>query len=330
MFSKTLARSLAAASFLALGAAASFAQTTIDFSSPWPENNFSAVSARKFAEAVNTATAGDVAITVHQASEIGVSGAGSMAALEEGVVQMASYLLFLQAGEEPFLAIDTLPFLIRGQDEVKAFLEVAAPKYDEIAARHNQKILYYVPWPSPGVYSRREITSVADMKGARIRAFNPASFQFLTLMGAAPLEMPWGDVASALAAGTIDGVATSTSSGVDGKLWDLTSHFSPMKWSTSTDVVAINLDTWNAISPENQAKIEALAQQMQTEFWALSAGEDDSKGAILAENGLTITEANAELLALMGESGRKMWDEFIARVPEAGPVIEAYTAKVGK
>ena len=330
MITKTLARSLMAVSVLALSASASLAQTAVDFSSPWPENNFSAIAARKFAEAVNTATAGDVAVTVHQASEIGVTGSGSMSAVEEGVVQMASYLLFLQAGDEPFLAIDTLPFLIRGQDEMKAFLEVAAPTYEEIAARNNQKILYYVPWPSPGVYSRREITSVEDMKGARIRAFNPASFQFLSLMGAAPLEMPWGDVASALAAGTIDGVATSTSSGVDGKLWDLTTHFSPMKWSTSTDVVAINLDTWNEISPENQAKIEAIAKDMQSEFWALSAGEDAEKGAILAENGLTITEANEGLLALMGESGRTMWDEFVARVPEAGPVIEAYTAKVGK
>lgn len=330
MITKTLARSLMAASFLALSASASLAQTVVDFSSPWPENNFSSIAARKFAEAVNTATAGDVAITLHQASEIGVTGSGSMSAVEEGVVQMASYLLFLQAGDEPFLAIDTLPFLIRGQDEMKAFLEVAAPKYEEIAARNNQKILYYVPWPSPGVYSRREITSVEDMKGARIRAFNPASFQFLSLMGAAPLEMPWGDVASALAAGTIDGVATSTSSGVDGKLWDLTTHFSPMKWSTSTDVVAINLDTWNDISPENQAKIEAIATEMQTEFWALSAGEDQEKGAILAQNGLTITEANDGLMELMGKSGRTMWDEFVARVPEAGPVIDAYTAKVGK
>lgn len=330
MFRTMLARSLAAASFLALTAGVSLAETKIDFSSPWPENNFSAISARKFADAVNEATAGDVAITVHQASEIGVTGSGSMSAVEDGVVQMASYLLFLQAGEEPLLAIDTLPFLIRGQEEVKAFLEVAAPAYEKIAERHNQKFLYYVPWPSPGVYSRKEITSVEDMKGARIRAFNPASFQFLSLMGAAPLEMPWGDVASALAAGTIDGVATSTSSGVDGKLWDLTTHFSPMKWSTSTDVVAINLDTWNEISPENQAKIEALAAEMQAEFWALSAAEDDTKGAILAENGLKITEANEGLLKLMAESGRTMWDEFVARVPEAGPIIEAYTAKVGK
>jgi hypothetical protein len=35
-------------------------------------------------------------------------------------------------------------------------------------------------------------------------------------------------------------------------------------------------------------------------------------------------------MKLMGDSGRTMWNEFIARVPEAGPVIEAYTKAAGK
>ncbi|MDS1138745.1 TRAP transporter substrate-binding protein [Nitratireductor indicus] len=323
-------KALAAGAALALVTGSAMAQTKLDFSTPWPETNFQNVAANRFAEAVKEATGGSVEITVHKGSEIGVSASESLAAVENGIVQMGSVLLFLQAGEEPVLAMDTLPFLIRGQDEMKLFLEAASPLYDEIAERHNQKILYYVPWPSPGVYSREKISSAADMEGVRIRAFNPASFQFLTLLGAAPLEMPWGDVAPALAAGTIDGVATSTSSGVDGKLWDLTAFFSPMQWSTSSDAVTVNLDTWNALSPEEQTKIEELAAKMQDEFWALSAAEDETKGNTLAENGMTIVQPDDSLMTLMGESGRTMWDEFIERVPEAGPVIEAYTKAAGK
>jgi TRAP-type C4-dicarboxylate transport system substrate-binding protein len=315
---------------LAVLAGSAMAQSKLDFSSPWPETNFQNVAAHKFAEAVKEATAGSVDITIHRGSEIGVSASESLAAVENGTVQMGSVLLFLQAGEEPALAMDTLPFLIRGQEEMKLFLEAASPLYDEIAARHNQKILYYVPWPSPGVYSRVKIDSAQDMAGVRIRAFNPASFQFLTLLGAAPVEWPWGDGAPALAAGTIDGVATSTSSGVDSKLWDLTSFFSPMQWSTSSEAVTINLDVWNGLSAEEQASIEELAAAMQDDFWALSAAEDKTKGDILAENGMTIVEPDESLMKLMGDSGRTMWNEFIARVPEAGPVIEAYTKAAGK
>jgi TRAP-type C4-dicarboxylate transport system substrate-binding protein len=103
-----------------------------------------------------------------------------------------------------------------------------------------------------------------------------------------------------------------------------------MQWSTSSEAVTINLDVWNGLSAEEQASIEELAAAMQDDFWALSAAEDKTKGDILAENGMTIVEPDESLMKLMGDSGRTMWNEFIARVPEAGPVIEAYTKAAGK
>ena len=204
------------------------------------------------------------------------------------------------------------------------------PEYEKIAERHNQKILYYVPWPSPGVYSRSEIATADQISGQRIRAFNPASYEFLQKLGAAPLEMPWGDVAPALAAGTIDGVATSTSSGVDGKLWQFTGHFNPLNWSTSTDVVTVNLDAWNALDAADREAIEALANEMQPQFWALSRAEDQGKIAILQENGITVTQADDSLREKMASGGRAMWAAFVERVPEAGPLIEAYSAAAKK
>lgn len=315
---------------VALYGGAALADTQWDFSTPWPDTNFQAKAARQFAEAVSTATDGSVTINVLNAGEIGVSGSQSMAAVETGIVQMADYLLFLQAGEEPLLSIDTLPYLIQGQEQMAAFLDVAGPAFDKIAEKHNQKILYYVPWPSPGLYSKVSITSAADLEGQRIRAFNPASFEFLTKLGAAPLQMPWGDVVPALAAGTIDGVATSTSSGVDGKLWDTTSFFNPLQWSTSTDVVTVSLDAWNALSADEQEKIMGVVEQLEPEFWALSAAEDADKSDILAENGMTITEADDTMKATMSGAGHEMWAAFVARVPEAGPIIEAYSEAAGK
>ncbi|WP_181409863.1 TRAP transporter substrate-binding protein [Martelella alba] len=319
-----------AAGALTLTFAQAASAATWDFSTPWPDTNFQAKAAKQFADAVREATDGEVDISVLSAGSIGVSGSESMAAVESGIVQMADYLLFLQAGEEPLLAIDTLPYLIQGQDEMAAFLKVAGPAFDQIAEKHNQKILYYVPWPSPGLYSRTKITTDEELKGQRIRAFNPASFTFLTKLGAAPLEMPWGDVVPALAAGTIDGVATSTSSGVDGKLWDTTSFFNPLQWSTSTDVVTVSLDAWNSLSADEQQAIEDVVAKLEPEFWAMSAAEDQGKTEILVENGITVTEADPSMRQAMSDSGHAMWDEFIAKVPEAGPIIDTYKASAAK
>lgn len=321
---------VAAGVCLAIGTGAALAETKWDLSTAWPASNFHAKNAMAFADAVREGTNGSVDITVHVSGEIGVKITQKLSAVETGIVQMADMLLFLQAGEEPLLSMDTLPYLIQGQDEMKTFLEVASPVFDEIAAKHNQKILYYVPWPSPGVYSKEAIVSADDMAGQRIRAFNAASFEFLEKLGAAPLEMPWGDVAAAAAAGTIDGAATSSSSGVDGKLWQFTDHFNPLNWSTSTDAVTVNLDAWNALSDSERKTIEDVAKKMEAEFWAVSAAEDNGKVAILEENGMTVSAADASLQAKMAEAGKAMWGAYVAKNPDAKPIIDAYSAKLGK
>ena len=326
-FYKTM---LASAAAMALCTSVSLAETKWDLSTAWGADNFHAQSAMKFADAVREATDGSVDITVHVSGEIGVKITEKMSAVENGIVQMADMLLFLQAGEAPFLGIDTLPYLIQGQDEMKAWLEVAGPKYDEVFASHNQKVLYYVPWPSPGVYTKKAVVSSDDITGQRIRAFNATSFEFLEKLGAAPVELPFGELAAAVAAGTVDGAATSTSTGVNSKLYQFLQHFNPLNWSTSPDAVTVNLDAWNALSDDERAKIEGLAEKMEAQFWAVSADEDSSKTAILVENGVAISSADDSLTKKMAEAGKSMWVDFFAKVPEAEAIVETYVKKVGK
>ena len=319
----------AAAVFAALTSTA-IAETRWDLSTAWGANNFHAQNAVKFADAVRDATDGSVDITVHVSGEIGVKITEKLSAVENGIVQMADMLLFLQAGEAPFLGVDTLPYLIQGPAEMKTWLEVAGPQYDEIFARHNQKVLYFVPWPSPGVYSKDPIVSADDMAGQRIRAFNATSFDFLKRMGAAPVELPFGELAAAVAAGTVDGAATSTSTGVNSKLYQFTGHFNPLNWSTSPDAVTVNLDAWNALTEQERDTIESLASTMEAEFWAVSAEEDASKTQVLKDNGMTVSLADESLKAKMATAGKAMWDEFFEKVPEAKSVVDTYIAKVGK
>jgi len=321
---------LMATTALTLSATVASAETKWDLTTAWGANNFHAQSAIAFADAVRAGTDGSVDITVHLSGEIGVKITEKLAAVETGIVQMADMLLFLQAGEAPFLGVDTLPYLIQGQDEMRTWLEVAGPTYDEIFAQHNQKVLYYVPWPSPGVFSKDAIVSADDMNGQRIRAFNATSFTFLDKMGAAPVELPFGELAAAVAAGTVDGAATSTSTGAESNLYQFTTHFNPLNWSMSPDAVTVNLDAWNALTEAERATIQELADTMEAGFWAASAAEDAAKTQVLIEKGMTISAADASLTARMAEAGKSMWDDFYVTVPEARAVVEAYAARPGK
>jgi len=168
------------------------------------------------------------------------------------------------------------------------------------------------------------------MNGQRIRAFNATSFTFLEKMGAAPVELPFEELATAVAAGTVDGAATSTSTGANSKLYQFTDHFNPLNWSMSPDAVTVNLDAWNALTETERATIQRLADEMEADFWAASAAEDDAKTAILVENGMTVSMADESLQAKMAEAGKSMWADFYIDVPEAQAVVEAYAAEMDK
>lgn len=327
-------RRLALTFAAALGfAAATGAASAADWDLPmaWPSGNFHVKNAERFAEEVREATDGEVNITVHPGGSLGFKGPEMLKAVRDGLVPIGDILLNQQVGEAPFLGIESVPYLASGYEEIKALHEFSRPIYDEIAAEYNQKILYMVPWPGQGVYTTEEIVTLEDLAGVPIRVVDKNGLEFMTALGAAPRQMPWGDVVPALASGAIKGVTTSSSSGVDGKFWEFMGYLNRFNWQSASNMVTVNLDAWNALSEEHRQAIEEVAARLEPEFWEVSRAEDEEKLAILAENGMKVTEPTPELRAKLLEVAKPMWDAFIAEVGEpAGEVIAAYREKMGK
>ena len=45
-------------------------------------------------------------------------------------------------------------------------------------------VLYSVPWPPQGIYSSKPLNSAADMKGLKMRTYNPYTSRIAELAGA--------------------------------------------------------------------------------------------------------------------------------------------------
>ncbi len=302
------------------------AQTVWDMAIVWPEGNFHTQNHRRFAEAVREATDGEVVIELHPGGALGLAGPELLAAVRDRIVPIADILLNQQVGEEPIFGMESLPYLAPSFDELERLQALARDHYDEVAERNNQKILYMVPWPGQAVYSRNPIETVEDLDGVRIRVVDSMGANFFSALGASPIQMPWGEVVPALATGAIDGVTTSSSSGVDGSFWEFLGHMSRFNWQGSAIMVNVNLDAWNALSEEHQEAIARIAEEMQPEFWDAARAEDDEKLAILAENGVEIRDPSEELRAALLEVGMPMWEAFMDEVPDSRPIIEAFQA----
>ncbi len=296
----------------------------------WPLGNFHVTNAQIFADKVKEVTKGEVQITIHPGGSLGYKGPEMLGAVRDGLVPIGDILLNQQVGEEPFFGIESVPYLASGYVELRALQTFSRPVYERLARKHNQKILYMVPWPGQNVYSKWQITKLDNLKGLKIRTVDRLGTDFFGELGASPTQLPWGEVVPSLASGAINGVTTSSSSGVDGKFWEFLNHVNTFHWQSASNMVNVNLDAWNRLSPKHRDAIEALASELEAQFWEASIEEDETKMAVLAKNGVTISRPTPELRGNLVAVAEKMWAEFIASVPEAGPVIKAYRKMVGK
>ena len=326
-----LLRVLVATMALTLFTIPVLAATTWDLPLAWPDGNFHVENAKRFAEEVNKVTNGEVSINIHPGGSLGFKGPEMLTAIRDGLVPIGDLLLIQQVGEAPLLGIEAQPYLVSGFDDLQALHKHFIPELQKVAEQFNQKVLYIVPWPRQYVYTKVHVKSVDDLKGIKIRTYNKSTTDMFNRIGMTSVQLPWGEVVPSLAAGTIDAVTTSASSGVDGKFWEFLKYMYPTSHVWSSNIVSVNLDAWNSLNQQNRDAIEQLAKSLQEEFWQVSAQEDTAKAKILNDKGVAMGEVTTDMLSKMQELTAPMLGEFIESVGSpAGAIIEAYKQNVGR
>jgi TRAP-type C4-dicarboxylate transport system substrate-binding protein len=322
---------------LALATCILFAvQSTVEAAQKWdmavayPPGNYQTKSAERFATEVAKVTNGEVNIQVQAGGGLGFKGPEMLGTIRDGLVPLGTMLLNQQVGVEPLLGIASLPYLVSNPQEMRLITDLARPAYDKVAEKHKQKILYMMPWPGQNVFSKTELRTPSDMRNLKIRTVDRNGSDYFRDLGASPAQMPWGEVVPALATGVINGVTTSSSSGVDGQFWDFMGFCHLVNWQSNFDMVTVNLDAWKKLTPDQQRAIEDAAKRLEPEFWQAAEQEDAGKLKLLSEKGIKMVKAPDELRTFMVLKATPAWDAFIAKVPEARDIITKYRAATNK
>ena len=211
------------AALLSVGTAA-LAQTKWDLPAAYPAGNFHTENIVQFAKDVEAATAGKLKITVHanaslfKANEI-------KRAVQGGQAQIGEILLVNYENENPVFGADGIPFLATSYTDSKRLYEAQKPMLNKVLASQGMKLLYAVAWPPQGIYTKKEISSVADLRGIKWRAYSPATAKIAELIGAQPVTIQAAELGQALATGVVESYMSSGSTGYDSKTYESLKYF---------------------------------------------------------------------------------------------------------
>lgn len=265
----------------------------MDLNAKYGANNFHTKGAVEFSSLVKDYSKGTVKITVHPGSAL-IKG-NPLKAVKDGTVAMTDMFIPFTSGGGKVFGISALPFIANSYEDAYKLYQLAKPAYEKTAKKWNQKLLYSVTWPASGFYSKKDITSISDFKGVKTRTYDKNSASFINMSGGSAVALPWGEVYSSLRTGMVDSVVTSSSSGKDGKFWEVLDNYTKINYAYPLQAVTINLDYWNSLDKSQKEALTKAASEIEKSQWEAVKVEEKTALEELNKNGIKIKEASPQL-----------------------------------
>lgn len=274
-------------------------------------------AADTFAKAVKAMSGGKFEISVHAAGEI-MPAFGVVDGVQQGSVEMCHTAPYYFFGKDETFALGcAIPFGLNSRQMTAWMYEGNGLKLmREFYAKYN---MISFPGGNTGAqmggWFRKEIKSVADLKGLKFR-IGGFGGKVLERLGVVPQNIPGGDIYPALEKGTIDSAEWI------GPYDDLKLGFSkvapyyyyPGFWEGGPELdFFINDKAFGALSPENKAIVEAAAAMAHTDMQAKYDARNPAALKQLVGSGTKLREFPKDVMAAAFKEAMAFYEELNAK-----------------
>ena len=316
-----------AISFSVLAATAAQAQTKWDMPTPYPDAEFHTVNVRQFVEDVKKATGGQLDINVHSNGSL-IKHPDILRAVSTGQVAAGEILLGQFGNEDPMFAADNVPFLTSGWDSAYKFYQAQKPFLEKRLQGRGAVLLYSVAWPGQGFYTKNELKSIDDLKGAKMRTYSPLTARLAELLGASPLTIQVPEVPQAFATGTMTAMVTSSATGSTTKAWEFVKNYYTTSAWHPKNIVMVNNRAFQSLSGAHKKAVMDAAAAAEKRGWDLARQRETNANKMLADNGITVHTPTPQMMAALHKIGDTMaaeWQKTAGADGEA--LLKSFRAK---
>lgn len=322
---------LVLATLLGFSAMSVNAKTTWNANSVWPPNNHHTIYLEEFAAKVKALSGGQLEIIVSSGGALGYKGPELLKVVRDNLLPLSDMLISGVAGEEDLFNVVTLPFLARNFEELKMLIDISRPYFDKVAEKWKQKVLYVGPWPGAGLWTKKKVVSVDDMRGLKTRTYDKNGALVVSATGGTPYALPFSEVYSSLATGLIDSVITSTPTAVDAKFWEVLKFYQPLNITIATNMVNVNLQAFNRLDEKSRNALLKAAKEIEDKLWANISAIDKKQESISNQNGIGSVPVSDELMNALTKLTMGIRDDYLKKAaPEARAIVDAFLKKVGR
>jgi TRAP-type C4-dicarboxylate transport system substrate-binding protein len=326
----TLTRKVMAGLFMAalvvpaVAASPAVAAEKWDMPAAYSGKNFITKAYVAFGETVKKESGGALEIVVHPSGSL-YKGSEILRAVRSGQVPIGARYIGAHAKEEAIFGIDTVPFLATNGDEAWKLYQASKPEVDAALKKRGMKLLFTAIWPPQGLFVKKPVETIADMKGVKFRAYDAGTTRLAKLMGAVPTKTEASEIGQAFSTGVAESMIASGAIGVFRKMWDYVGYFYEVNAWLPKSVVVVNQKAWDALGDKTRKVVMDAAAAAEKTVWDAMKTTNDGYKKTMADNGIKVLEPSAQLKADFRKIGKTMSDEWAESAGETGKkAIKAY------
>ncbi len=307
--------------------AAAQAQTKWDMPTPYSDGEFHTVNVRQFVEDVKKATGGQLEINVHTNGSL-IKHPDILRAVSTGQVAIGEFLLGQFGNEEPVFNADNVPFLAVGFDNAWKLYQAQKSILQKKLEGRGMTLLYSVAWPGQGIYSKDELKSIDDLKGAKMRTYSPMTARLVELLGASPLTIQVPEVPQAFATGTMTAMVTSSATGASTKAWEFVKNYYTTSAWHPKNVVVVNTRAFQGLTDAQKKAVTDAAAAAEKRGWELARARETNANKLLADNGMAVRTPTPAMMASLSKIGDTISGEWLKSAGADGEaIVKAYRGK---
>ncbi len=265
-----------------------------------------------FTKAVKAKTNGKFNIVLHAGSSL-LKGPQCAPSLVSGRVPIGPVLSPYVYDIFPRLTVLYMPFLTSSIQEHRSAGEKLRGYFHKVLEEKKLKPLFMYCWPTQQVFSLEPMETVDAWKGKKVRVFNAQQADLCKRLRAAPTNIAFSEVYTALQRGTVDAYITSNTNIPVMKFYEVSKYANEWTFNgAALEFLCVNMDAWNKLPKEYQkALLEVIEEtKIEDKLWADAAKADQDSINEMKSEGMTILYPSKGEIEKMKKIARPVWDSW--------------------
>jgi TRAP-type C4-dicarboxylate transport system substrate-binding protein len=229
----------------------------------------------------------------------------------KGIADLSFPILAYSPGRFRLSSVFELPFMFTTAQETSAALWKVYEKYLKDEFKDVKVLWLFQHGPAHIFTTKKQIETLGDMQGLKMRCTNPFANGALKVVGAVPVFMPVPEVYPALERGVIDGTTISYEGLVAFKQEDVTKYACEVTLYSLNMAIVMNKKKFDALPEAVKKAIEANSGLVMSQKAgkAFDLAETKAK-AIAVKKGMKANTLPMEELVMWKTESQAVWEEW--------------------